>query len=86
LKRPNRKNAAPSPARSPWLSQIILLGAGMLLMLLLETLFWPGRGLAWKHLGPAGNKSATATAATNAPWGRLEYTPLALDRSGFSAT
>ena len=52
----------------------------MVLMLLTETLFWPGRGLAWKHLGERAHKSSTIVASTNAPWGRLEYTPIALDR------
>ena len=66
--------------RSSWLSQVVLVGAGMVFMLMLETLFWPGRGLAWKHLGQAAKKSSTTTTGTNAPWGRLEYTPIALDR------
>lgn len=52
----------------------------MVFMLMLETLFWPGRGLAWKHLGHAATKSAPRSTGTNAPWGRLEYTPIALDR------
>jgi len=52
----------------------------MVFMLLLETLFWPGRGMAWKHLGQSAKKSSTSIAGTNAPWGRLEYTPIALDR------
>lgn len=72
--------AAPPRVRTPWLSQLVLVGAGMLFMLLLETLFWPGRGLAWKHLGSAAKKSSATVTGTNAPWGRLEYTPIALDR------
>lgn len=52
----------------------------MVFMLMLETLFWPGRGLAWKHLGRAAEKSSASATGTNAPWGRLEYTPIALDR------
>jgi hypothetical protein len=80
LKRPNRKNAAAPAPRSPFLSQMVLIGAGMVFMLLLETLFWPGRGLAWKHLGTTLAKSDSARESTNAPWGQLEYTPIALDR------
>ena len=66
--------------QTPWLSKLVLVGAGMVFMLLLETLFWPGRGLAWKHLGEPAKNSSTTITSTNAPWGRIEYTPLALDR------
>ena len=66
--------------RLPWLSKAILVGAGMVFMLMMEALFWPGRGLAWKHLGQVAAKSSSKVTTTNAPWGRLEYTPIALDR------
>lgn len=63
---------------------MVLVGAGMVLMLLLQALFWPGRGLAWKYLGEHATKTSTVktstATSTNAPWGRLEYTPIALDR------
>ena len=52
----------------------------MVFMLMLEALFWPGRGLAWQHLGTTSTKSSSAKISTNAPWGQLEYTPIALDR------
>ena len=54
----------------------------MILMFLIESLFWPGRGLAWRKNPATGkNVPATVSSGTNTPpWGRLEYTPIALER------
>lgn len=53
----------------------------MVLMLLLETLFWPGHGLAWRQGTLPGAVARAASGGSNTPpWGRLEYTPIALDR------
>lgn len=51
----------------------------MVLMFLLESLFWPGRGLAWKASPKRGSSSA-AVATNVPPWGQIEYVPIALDR------
>lgn len=58
------------------MSHVVLIVSGMVLMFLLESLFWPGRGLFWhsaKNLPAAKDSNA-------APWGQLEYVPIALDR------
>lgn len=48
----------------------------MVLMLLLESLFWPGRGLVWRTA-----KSDPVPHSANVPsWGQIEYVPIALDR------
>ena len=79
LKRSKGKSAPqarPDAARRVTLSHVVLILSGMLLMLLLESLFWPGRGLFWRS---AMNIPA-ANGATTAPWGKIEYVPIALDR------
>jgi len=69
---------SPKATRRLTLSHVVLVASGMLLMLLLESLFWPGHGLVWGN----GKKNETRTAvSTNVPpWGKLEYVPIALDR------
>ena len=64
------------------LSHLVLIASGMMLMFLLESLFWPGRGLAWQRDQAAvKNISVVTSAGSNTPpWGRLEYTPIALER------
>ena len=83
LKRPNqKKTSAAGPSRRLSLSHVVLIASGMVLMFLLESLFWPGRGLAWHlHAAPGKNHAALAASVSNTPpWGRLEYTPIALER------
>lgn len=48
----------------------------MVLMLLLESLFWPGRGLFWRSAAIVPGAHSTNTP----PWGQIEYVPIALDR------
>jgi hypothetical protein len=79
LKRPNRKNPSASQRPRALLPKVVLICAGMVLMFLLESLFWPKRGLVWRQ-ALAGGNGANSHSSTNAPWGRLEYTPIALDR------
>lgn len=71
----------PETPRRVTLSHVVLFAAGMVLMLLLESLFWPGRGLVWHqttaHKTPAPQILALPPLP---PWGRLEYVPIALDR------
>lgn len=68
------------PARRATFSKVLLVAAGMLLMLLLESLFWPKRGIASRHDALPGTAQA-GVARTNVPaWGQLEYIPIALDR------
>ena len=53
----------------------------MVLMLLVESLFWPGRGLFWRKTISQATTTQNTAATTNHPsWGRLEYVPIALDR------
>ena len=61
----------------------MLIGSGMILMFLIESLFWPGRGLAWQKNPAAGNNFSTPAALSDTnipPWGQLQYTPIALER------
>lgn len=82
LKRPNKKKTAAGPdLRATMLPRVVLVTSGMLLMFLIESLFWPRHGLAWKHINAARGPETAAAAATNFPWGApIEYVPLALDR------
>jgi len=76
----------PAARRVTW-SHVVLVAAGMVLMWLGESLFWPGRGLVWRHAqtkataqtSAGSGKVSGATGATGA-WGRIEYTPIALNR------
>jgi hypothetical protein len=79
LKRSKKKGAPqaqPGTARRVTMSHVVLIASGMVLMFLLESLFWPGRGLFWRS---AMNVPAANTANTP-PWGQIEYVPIALDR------
>lgn len=71
----------PVKSRRVSLSHVILVGSGMVFMLLLQSFFWPGRGLLAQDRGAARRPAAEQpAAAANPPWGRLKYVPLALDR------
>lgn len=62
-------------------SHVVLVAAGMVLMLLLQSLFWPGRGLVWRKQSPATATLASRIPPGQAPsWGDIHYTPIALDR------
>lgn len=84
LKRRKQK-AAPLPQSEParrvtW-SHVVLVASGMLLMFLIESLFWPGSGLVWRQSARESTTQAPhATRVQESPWGPLEYTPIALDR------
>ena len=63
------------------MSHVVLVASGMVLMFLVESLFWPGRGLARQngaHVSQGRNPSPASPAVP--PWGRIEYQPIALDR------
>ena len=50
-------------------------------MFLLESLFWPGRGLVWRQEERAFTSTQSSTGTTNPSWGaELRYVPIALDR------
>jgi len=80
LKRPKKKALADAPApRTATLPKVVLVASGMLLMFLLESLFWPGHGLAWRQAKNA--KTAASLASSNFLWGApINYVPIALDR------
>jgi hypothetical protein len=83
LKRKNGKAAPlplPEPARRVTWSHVVLVVSGMVLMFLAESLFWPGRGLAWTRARGVLNASAAAKAGKTPVWGNIEYTSIALDR------
>src|ERR1041385_2056658 len=66
---------------SAGLSKGVLVASGMLLMFLLESLFWPGRGLVWRQEERAFTSTQSSTGTTNPSWGaELRYVPIALDR------
>src|SRR4051794_34672032 len=81
VKRPNKKiSAAKAATPNATLSRVVLVASGMLLMFLIESLFWPGHGLAWRQT-KATRTNVAHSSATNYPWGaQLEYVPIALDR------
>ena len=63
------------------MSHVVLVTSGMLLMFLIEALFWPGRGLAWRQVNAVRSATAAHSPKTNYPWGaQLQYVPIALDR------
>jgi len=90
VKKPNKKKPAAQPAAksetpdvppNATLSKVVLVASGMLLMFLLESLFWPGHGLAWKQAKAKRVTTVAHASTTNFPWGgQLEYVPIALDR------
>ncbi len=57
------------------------MAAGMVLMILVESLFWPGRGLVWQKMAQARSKAADTLAPSVSPGsGQLQYILIALDR------
>lgn len=61
------------------MSHVVLMASGMALMLLGESLFWPGRGLAWSKTSRASERERLPAENARA-WGKIDYVPLALDR------
>lgn len=73
-----RENSA-TPKKRLQFSHVLLVLSGMVLMELLHHLFFPGIGFGSKSTDHKAQSQVKATTKIPA-WGKLEYTPLALDR------
>src|SRR5881394_3243011 len=82
LKRAKKQSSnAASQAGRLAISYLLFIAAGMGLMLLLQFLFWPGRGVMMNQSAPStARESEPSASGKNPPWGQLEYLPIALDR------
>ena len=83
-KQPARSQATEGKSRfAAHFSHVLLVLSGMLLMVLIHYLFFPGTGRVWNL--SQEKKSSTPLKTGQAPrWGKVEYVPLALIESRWS--
>src|SRR5258705_123717 len=79
LKRAKKQSSnAASQAGRLAISYLLFIVAGMGLMLLLQFLFWPGRGVMMNQPAPSTARASEPSARVkNPPWGQIEYVPIA---------
>lgn len=75
-----KKHVSSVPARPRRVTSILLVLAGMLLMLALQTIFFPVRSIPERLVKFFSPSASEAARLEPAPWGKLKYSPMALSR------